>query len=65
MLFVIIYYLKEVFWMGQDDLQRDMAKVMGQLPLERQRQLLALAQTLKEAETALPWPPEEEPPPQS
>lgn len=48
--------------MEQDDLQRDMAEVMGQLPLERQRQLLALAQTLKEAETTLPWPPEEEPP---
>lgn len=45
--------------MEQEELRQEMAAVMRQLPLERQRQLLALARTLKEAEDTLAQPPEE------
>mgnify|MGYP001099931946 CR=1 FL=1 len=45
--------------MEQEELQREMAAVMRQLPLERQRQLLALAQTLQEAERSLAPPPDQ------
>lgn len=46
--------------MEQEELQREMAVVMRQLSLEQQRQLLALARTLKEAEGSLAPPPDEE-----
>lgn len=45
--------------MKQEDLLREMAAVMGQLSLDQQRQLLALARTLREAERALPKPADE------
>lgn len=46
--------------MEQEELRREMAAVMRQLPLERQRQLLALARTLTQAERSLTPPPDQE-----
>lgn len=57
---MIIFYSKEVFLVGQEELQKEMAAIMKQLSPGRQLQLLELAQAFKKAENCLQLPPKEE-----